>query len=144
MAMMGGDPNKPYGIFDRLLSNRYGQSTIPDKLSMDGDPHGPIVDKPSEAQGLPMHQNLAAAGAGIGQALMGGKMGRAFNAATSGYQQLYKLKAYPDAYHNAITGPAPDDMSNEVADRLNSRPSLQSKPFTRFKPGGFKPVGGGF
>jgi len=42
-------------------------------------------------------------------------MGKVMNAASGGYQDLYRAKAYPDALHQQMQGPAPDDPQNEYA-----------------------------
>ena len=71
--------------------------------------------KPSAAQPLSARTNIAAFGSGVGQALMGSRMGKVMNAASGGYQDLYRAKAYPDALHQQMQGPAPDDPQNEYA-----------------------------
>jgi hypothetical protein len=49
-------------------------------------------------------------------------MGKVMNAASGGYQDLYKAKAYPDALHKQITGPAPDDTENTTLDLIREGP----------------------
>ncbi len=71
--------------------------------------------KPTNARPMGAVPRIAAAGAGIGQALMGGKMAKTVNAAAGGYQDLYRARAYPDALHQQMQGPAPDDPQNEYA-----------------------------
>lgn len=94
--------------------------------------------KPSAARPLNGRVNTAAAMSGIGQGLMGSRMGKAFNAGSGGYQDLYKAKAYPEALHKQITGPAPDDTANTTMDLIREHemmtkgklaPGAPNKPY---------------
>jgi len=72
--------------------------------------------KPTNARPMGAMPRVAAAMSGIGQGVMGGKMAKAFNAGAGGYQDLYRAKAYPEALHQQMSGPAPDDPQNEYAE----------------------------
>ena len=94
--------------------------------------------KPGAAQPLSMKTNIAAFGSGMGQALMGSKMAKTFNAGAGGYQDLYKAKAYPEALHRLMTGPMPDDTENTTMDLIREHemmskgqlaPGAKRKPF---------------
>lgn len=93
--------------------------------------------KPSAAQPLSARTNIAAFGSGVGQALMGSRMGKVMNAASGGYQDLYKAKAYPNALHKQITGPAPDDTENATMDLIREHDMMSKgklSPGAKLKP----------